>query len=58
MMEMKENETHKAAQIKEVINCDMTKQEVDFKKKLEAKRMKSILSTSEIMDNVNVILIK
>lgn len=56
MREMKEKETDKSAQIEEVISGDMSKQESDFKKKLEEKRRKSMLSNSDVMDHVNVIV--
>ena len=58
MKGMDKKEVDKSAQIEEVISGDMTKQESDFKKKLEEKRRKSMLSTSDIMDQVNVIVRK
>jgi len=57
MDEMKENEKNKSEKIEEVINCDINKQESDFKKKLGEKRRKTALSTSDVMDQVNVIVI-
>ena len=58
MKEMKEKEVDKSAIIEEVISGDIHKQEFDFKKKLEEKRRKSMLSTSDCMDQVNVIVRK
>jgi len=58
MRDMKEKENDKSAQIEEVISGDMSKQESDFKKKLEEKRRKSALSTSDVMDQVNSIVKK
>jgi hypothetical protein len=57
--EMNQKENNETAQIKieEVISEDMNKQEIDFKKKLEEKRRKSALSTSDVMDQINVIVI-
>ena len=58
MRENKEKEVDKSKQIEEVITGDMNKQESDFKKKLEEKRRKSQLSTSCVMDQVNVLVRK
>jgi hypothetical protein len=57
--EMNQKENNETAQIKieEVISEDMNKQETDFKKKLDEKRKKIALSTSDVMDQVNVIVI-
>ena len=50
-------DSDKTVKINEVINDDISKQQGDFKKKLEEKRRKTLLSTSDVMDQVNVIVI-
>jgi hypothetical protein len=50
-------DSDKTSKINEVINDDINKQKEDFRKKLEEKKRKSLLSTSDVMDQVNAIVI-
>ena len=49
-------DSDKSIKITEFINDDINKQQEDFKKKLEEKRRKTLLSTSDVMDQVNVLV--
>lgn len=50
-------DSDKSTKITEYINDDINRQQEDFKKKLEEKRKKTLLSTSDVMDQVNVLVI-
>jgi len=50
-------DSDKSVKINEVINYDIHKQQEDFKKNLEEKRRKTLLSTSDVMDQVNAIVL-
>lgn len=50
-------DSDKSTRINECINGDINKQQEDFKKKLEEKRRKTLLSTSDVMDQVNILVI-
>lgn len=49
-------QSDKINKIQDVIKDDLEKQQEDFKKKLDEKRKKGMLSTSDVMDHVNVIV--
>ena len=49
-------DSDKSTKITEYINDEIYKQHEDFKKKLEEKRRKTLLSTSDVMDQVNVLV--
>lgn len=50
------NKSDKSKEINEVINGDLNKQQEDFRKKLDEKKRRSLLSTSDVMDQVNVLV--